>query len=486
MLLRLVLLALALARLSRADFAAPRFTVDLDLPPRARWTHVFEGFLRRHLKWAWTGAPAFAYLDRFGTSDQWYARNDTLVAAGMRVLGEESVLESAGLVDFVNAPAVGANITLGALCFFQMFYELAMQCTGVLAETAEGTLHGRNLDIGLEVRNITGQITFRKNGTDVFTASQFLGYNGVHTGMRHRHADGEGWSVQANERPALVPGPFIGYKASGALMTVASFALGAMPVGAYLRQALTEHASYDDAMPFLESTHLASPMYVIVAGAERGQGGVVTRDRKGVSRSNQFGFPIESQFRGTHGPAFQFAPVAGAAAAAAAAAAKQAPVFKAHIQTNWDWWITETSAECAAKMAAQPAWKTKLCDKALGIVYNDSTCADLCQLYSDGRREGGRADLEARLAAAGYQADIDLVFAVMSNTTSRVLNGETKFTSIMNSRTGHYSTLVRENDGEAAEGAARERQQPPSKEKVQEELIEAGKVMLKAVLETFG
>jgi hypothetical protein len=482
----LLLLALALTMpfLSRSDFTAPAFTVDLDVPPRARWTHVFDGFLRRHQKWAWTGGPAFAYLDHFGTPDQWFRRNKTLVAAGMKVLGEESVLESAGLIDFVNTPAVGANITLGALCFFQMFYELAMQCTGVIAETSEGTLHGRNLDIGLEVHNITGQITFRKNGTDIFTASQFLGYNGVHTGMRHRNAEGEGWSVQANERPSLVPGPLIGYKASGALMTVASFALGAMPVGAYLRQALTEHATYDDAIPFLESKHLASPMYVIVAGAERGQGGVLTRDRKGISRSNQFGFPIESQFRGKEGPAFQFAPVVGAAAAVADDD-NQAPAFKAHIQTNWDWWISETHAECTAKMAAQPAWKTKLCDKALGIVYNDSTCSDLCQLYSDGRREGGRADLDARLAAMGNQADIDLIFAVMSNTTSRVLNWDTKITSIMNSRTGHYSTLVRENDAEAAEHAARERPQL-LKEVVQEELIEAGKVMLNAVLETFG
>ena len=170
-----VLLLVLLVHGSEADFAAPSFTVDLDSPPRTRWTHVFEGFLKIHKKWAWTGGPAFAYLNHFGTPDQWYERNETLVKAGMKVLGEESVLESAGLVDYVNDPKINANITLGALCFFQMFYELAMQCTGVLAETAQGTIHGRNLDIGLEVHNITGQITFRRNGTDLFTASQFLG-----------------------------------------------------------------------------------------------------------------------------------------------------------------------------------------------------------------------------------------------------------------------------------------------------------------------
>ena len=291
--------------------------------------------------------------------------------------------------------------------------------------------------------------------------------------MRHRTADGEGWSVQANERPALVPGPFIGYKASGALFTVASFALGATPVGAYLRTALTEHATYDGALPFLESEYLASPMYIIVAGAEHGQGGVVTRDRMGVSRSNQFGFPIESQYRGINGPSFQFDKLPSENDTSSS--------FKAHIQTNWDWWITETDDECRAKMSQNPTWKTKLCDDILGLVYNDTMCADLCQLYSDGRREGGRTDLQSRLAKVPM-ADVDLVLAVMSNTSSRVLNGETKITSIMNSRTGHYTTLVREND----RGADEEDDFLRRKTKTQRELIEAGKVMLQAVLETFG
>ena len=142
-------------------------------------------------------------------------------------------------------------------------------------------------------------------------------------------------------------------------------------------------------------------------------------------------------------------------------------------------------------MSQNPAWKNKLCDEVLGLVYNDSTCVDMCQLYSDGRREGGHADLQSRLAKApGNVADVDLVLAVMSNTSSRVLNGETKITSIMNSRTGHYTTLVRENDGgadvEDNDGAREKKRKEKRKEKAQRELIEAGKVMLQAVLKTFG
>ena len=156
-------------------------------------------------------------------------------------------------------------------------------------------------------------------------------------------------------------------------------------------------------------------------------------------------------------------------------------MFQSHIQTNWDWWVTETHADCTERMAKMPLWKTKLCDKVLGVAYNDSTCSDLCQLYSDGRREAGNADLQARLASAGGKADIDLILAVMSNTSSEVLNSDTKITSIMNSRTRYYSTLVRENDGGLLNAKAR----ASSKAKARERLIEAGKVMLDAVLEAW-
>ena len=180
-----------IAATTNGDFTAPRFTVDLDLPPRKRWLPVFEGFLKLHGSWDYTGKPAFDYSNQFLTPDQWYEHNQTFVDIGLRVLGEEIVEESAGLCDFVNAPGIDANITLGATVFFQMFYELAMECTATLFQTPKGTLHGRNMDIGLTVENITGQITWRKNGKDLFTSTQFIGYNGVHTGMRHN-----GWSVQ--------------------------------------------------------------------------------------------------------------------------------------------------------------------------------------------------------------------------------------------------------------------------------------------------
>ena len=65
------------------------------------------------------------------------------------------------------------------------------------------------------------------------TSTQYLGYVGVHTGMSTH-----GWSVQANERVVLAPGPGIGYDKAILLLTAAAFLEGHKPVGWFLRHAL--------------------------------------------------------------------------------------------------------------------------------------------------------------------------------------------------------------------------------------------------------
>jgi hypothetical protein len=267
----------------------------------------------------------------------------------------------------------------------------------------------------------------------------------------------------ANERVTLVPGPFIGYKASSVLMTVSSFALGAMPVGLYLRSALIQHATFDDALPFLKTTFLASPMYIIVGGASKGQGGIITRDRKGISRSNQFGWPIEKAHQGVNGPAWMFD--------------TSSTLSHAKCQTNWDPWITTTASECRISMSQYPAWKTTLCNAVLHFAYNDSQCEDVCQLYSDGRKEGGTADLTERLSSS--PATKEMVYSIMSNRTSRVLNGETKFTSVMNSFTNYYNTTVRV-------WGSNQRSQRGRQRKKDDELVTAGRLFVKALLKAMG
>merc|ERR1719231_1220069 len=108
-----------------------------------------------------------------------------------------------------------------------------MECTGILARDATGKVwHGRNMDVGLPVPNITAQVTWVRNAQELLVTTQYLGYTGVHTGMRRG-----GWSVQANERVVLEFGPW-GYQYSTLLSDAVALVEHHRPVGYFLRESL--------------------------------------------------------------------------------------------------------------------------------------------------------------------------------------------------------------------------------------------------------
>ena len=117
-------------------FPAPRLNVSLDLPPSERWIPVLEALAERHGTWHYTGEAVFNYLHQFMSEDQWHRHNETLSLIGRHLLGEEIYEETRSIVTFANQPKFNANVTVGAACFFQIFYEIAMECTGESTATS--------------------------------------------------------------------------------------------------------------------------------------------------------------------------------------------------------------------------------------------------------------------------------------------------------------------------------------------------------------
>ena len=73
-----------------------------------------------------------------------------------------------------------------------------MACTSIVAQDPNGhVFHGRNMDWNLpnNLRNLTVQADFVKNGTVVFTADVTTGYVGIVTGVSKY-----GFSLSINER----------------------------------------------------------------------------------------------------------------------------------------------------------------------------------------------------------------------------------------------------------------------------------------------
>lgn len=292
-------------------------------PPETRWRASMRGQIALH-GWEHTYQPILDYIDTIFPKETWSKYDAELRSVAEPIIGAETVAEINGMREV--AIELGHNVTMSELEFFQIFYEILMQCTGVLARDGDGNiLHGRNMDIGLPVQNLTVQVAWKRGGRKIMESTQYLGYVGVHTGMRLG-----GWSVQANERLVLTPGPAIGYDNAILLLTAAAFLEGHQPVGQFLRKTLLEHGTLEDALPALLHTKLASPLYLIAGGLSGGK--IITRDRMGPARESQDTSVFGRQ------------PVPPGAAEL-----NVSGWFR--VQTNWDPWVNETEADCDSRVA---------------------------------------------------------------------------------------------------------------------------------------
>jgi hypothetical protein len=306
------------------------------------------------------------------------------------------------------------------------------------------------MDIGLLVENITAQVSWVKGGEEVLTTTQFLGYAGVHTGMRPR-----GWSVQANERVVLVDGgDGMSTEQATLLKTAEAFASGASPVGRFLRETLLAASSIHAAIPLLEKRQLASPMYLIIGDASGG-GTVLTRDRTGPAQT-----PMDTSLLG-----FNLPPPTPRVS-------MDEPYL---VQTNWvrrpreillqppcslspnlmalpipssspprtqDPWVSKTRQQCTWQVGNFSRLQAKACDGYVKDLYRPDSkpgaCSLLCQLYSDGRKEAANAMMK-NLASS----DVDVEHMLKLLSTPPVLQGPgTKFTSVMRASSGEYHTWI--------------------------------------------
>jgi len=153
-----------------------------------------------------------------------------------------------------------------------IFYEIEAGCTSIVAQDEQGIMfHVRNLDFDMAktLRKLVIRVQYQKQGKTLFWATSFAGYVGVLTGMKPGS-----FAISLNERDTgyivenllealLVPGT-----------SIASF---------LIRDTLTNVNSFDEAVQAISKTSLVAPSYVIMSGANPGEGVVVTRNRFDVA-----------------------------------------------------------------------------------------------------------------------------------------------------------------------------------------------------------
>jgi len=393
---------------------APVYKLNLDDPASTRWIKIFNDTIINH-GWEYTYEPVITFIEKIVPYDIWVKYDKLIVDVISPLIGTEITSEIFGLMQLIKQ--YKENVCVSQILSLQIFYELLVQCTGIIARTDNNSvIHGRNLDIPLNVKNITATVIWYKNNTEIIRSSQILGYMGIHTGMRVN-----GWSVQTNLRKVLIPGPFIGYENAILIKDILAFFKGHPPVGNFLRYGLLKYNTYDSSLDYLKYTPVASPMYLIVGGHNTGT--VITRNRMGLANETS-----DTSIFGKNSP-------------------KPIPVVnllnKYLVQTNWDPWINKTRVDCINSMNLLNSIELEKCHMYIEIVYgSNKICSDLCLLYSDGRY-GAAVNMLNNIP--GDYVNSKQLLKILSTPTVRQLS-ITQFTTIMSVSNNIYDTWLQDTE----------------------------------------
>ena len=165
---------------------APRYAINLDLPPEERWNQVVADF-EDEIKLL---ANNIQRVVR-GKIDELLAK---ILAKANKELSYPYAEEMAGI-------AKAAKVPLAHLMMMNFMYEMVAfkqvqeylnstfttGCTTILAEKEDGTVYlARNTDWGLVemFRKLTIIVDFQENGKTIYTGTTFAGYVGVISGQK--------------------------------------------------------------------------------------------------------------------------------------------------------------------------------------------------------------------------------------------------------------------------------------------------------------
>ncbi|XP_050714635.1 acid ceramidase-like isoform X2 [Eriocheir sinensis] len=251
----------------------PLYQVNLDLPPRDRWTTLMKD----------KGPQVVALIDDMSELVK--------KVAGERIFN--FLLSSlTAVTDSLPQPykeeiegiASATGLPVSTVTLYNIFYEAFTLCTSLVIQDQSGHLyHARNLDTGVflgwDARNhswtvaellkpMAVRLRWTKNNATVFESLSFSGYVGVLTAVKK-----DAFTFSLNKRFAL-NGGFLGL-----LEWLLFHDHDQRWVSFLTREVMEKATSYTEAWQALSTPRLLAPVYFILGGTQPGEGCIITRDR---------------------------------------------------------------------------------------------------------------------------------------------------------------------------------------------------------------
>lgn len=263
----LAVLFLATACLSSAnDVVAPRFTVNLDLPPQERWTEISSKYSEKLVE-------LLVAMGKVFPNPQSIEMLSVAAAGLVKYLPEEYREEIRGIAKY-------ANVSPGSVALLNIFYDIStfrqkrvankvVGCTSIVAEDLEGKiLHARNLDFFWAdiLRQMVITVDFQKKGKTIYTGTTTAGFVGLVTGQKPYK-----FTISLDQRN----------KGDWSLNSLQATKLGTKGfVGFLIRDVLGDpEATYETAVKTFSMAPLVAPAYIIIGGVKSNEGVVITRGR---------------------------------------------------------------------------------------------------------------------------------------------------------------------------------------------------------------
>lgn len=252
-----------------ANASMPTYTVSLDAAPKDRWPalvkpvaaqigallntiiqYVPKKFLEKFEARCDSNAPA-EFLDRF----------------------------PAPYGDEIQSIADATGLDICTLIIYNIAYEVLGGCTSIVAEDSSGNVyHGRNLDFGLgpfngtemqwqmtdALRPLLSTIVFTKGGQTVYTSVHYLGYVGFLTAVKKG-----AFTITVDTRFDNNYDKYL-FDWLNDKTDTAHF------LSFLTRDTMDQEADFDSAVQRLAHTTMIGPSYVIIGGAKKGEGMVIT------------------------------------------------------------------------------------------------------------------------------------------------------------------------------------------------------------------
>lgn len=272
-----------------ADYPAPEYALNLDLDPVERWKPIVMDFMTELPPVIDTILEDLVYLS-------------PIVKELMSVvqIPEEYLGEMQGIAEQLNTDPQN-NYTLDQVLECNLYYELTTWCTSIVAQHTNGTVyHARNQDLSLTIlKTVLADVSFTRQGETVYKGTTFIGYVGLPTALRPGV-----WSASLNAHYELddLHGPQDNIQAAKD---------GGLGAGMFLRSAMNQAKSFWEAVNYMSNWVLIAPMYITMAGANPGEGAVVTRTRyyaldvwtiQPYSRGDDQWFRVETNYDHWHIP----------------------------------------------------------------------------------------------------------------------------------------------------------------------------------------